>query len=125
MSMPEEGRNVWLFPDGELPEADKDSLYEAHEALIILNTSDKDANMRLTIYFEDREPILGISLMAKARRVKCVRLDKPEQIGNFTIPKHVQYALRLESDVKIVATFGRLDTSSDKLAFYVGIAFSY
>jgi len=123
--MSEEGRKVWLFPDGELPEADESSPYEAHEALIILNTSDKDANMRLAIYFESREPVLGIPLIVKARRVKCIRLDKPEQIGNFTIPKHVQYALRLESDIKIVATFGRLDTSFEKLAYYVCSSYSY
>lgn len=121
----EEGKNIWLFPDGELPEPDKNSAYEAHEALIVLNTSDNDANMKLNIYFSDKEPIVGIPLSVKARRVKCFRLDKPEDIENTIIPKHTQYALRLESDVKISASFGRLDTSSEKLAFYVGTAYSY
>ena len=47
------------------------------------------------------------------------------EIGDVIIPRHTQYALRLESDVKVVITFGRLDTSSEKLAYYVGVAFSY
>ncbi len=121
----EEGKNVWLFPDGELPEPDKDSPYEAHEALIILNTSDKKANIRLTLYFTDKEPVDNIKVSVDARRVKCIRLDKPEQLGGVIIPRHVQYALRLESDVKVAVTFGRLDTSAEKLAFYVGVAYSY
>jgi len=121
----EEGSNVWLFPDGELPEPDKDSPYQAHEALIILNTSDKDAKIKMNIYFADKEPVENIPLEVKAKRVKCLRLDKSEEIGNVIIPRHVQYALRLESDVKVAVTFGRLDTSSEKLAYYVGVAYSY
>jgi hypothetical protein len=121
----EEGKNVWLFPDGELPEPDKDSPYEAHEALIILNTSEKKANIRLSIFFSDREPIVDVGIDVDARRVKCIRMDKPDHLGGVQIPRHVQYALRLESDVKVAVTFGRLDTSSEKLAYYVGAAFSY
>lgn len=121
----EEGRNVWLFPDGELPEPDKDSPYEAHEALIILNTSEKKANINLNIYFSDRDPITGIQIGVEARRVKCIRMDKADQIGGVVIPRHVQYALRLESNIKVAVTFGRLDTSSEKLAYYVATAFSY
>jgi len=121
----EEGKNVWLFPDGELPDIDKDSPYEAHEALMVLNTADKNASIKLNIYFSDQEPVLGIPLSVKARRVRCFRLDNPQDIGGINIPKHVQYALRIESDVKIVATFGRLDTSSERLAYYVGGAYSY
>ncbi|MHB1274950.1 MAG: sensory rhodopsin transducer [Candidatus Humimicrobiaceae bacterium] len=120
----EEGRNVWLFPDGELPEPDMNSLLQAHEALIILNTSGKDAKMKMSLYFTDKDPVENIALEVKAKRVKCIRLDKPEEIGGVKIPYHVQYALRLESDVKVAATFGRLDTSSEKMAFYVGAACS-
>ena len=121
----EEGKNVWLFPDGELPEPSKDSPYQAHEALIVLNTSNKDAHLKMNIYFSDKDPIENIPLEVKAKRVKCIRLDKPEEIGGIKIPLHVQYALRLESDIKIAATFGRLDTSSEKLAYYVGVSYSY
>lgn len=121
----EEGKNVWLFPDGELPEPDKDSPLVAHEALMILNTSEKKADIKLSIYFEDKDPVEDIFIEVGPKRVKCLRLDKAEQIGGVVIPKHVQYALRLESSVKVAATFGRLDTSSEKMAFYVGAAYSY
>ena len=121
----EEGKNVWLFPDGELPIPDKDSELEAHEAIMILNTSSKDANIKLTFYFTNRDPIENINQEVKAKRVKCIRIDHSEEIGGIKIPQREQYALRVESNVKIVATMGRLDTSSSKMAFYVSACYSY
>jgi len=107
----EEGKNIWIFPDGELPQPSKDKgLPEAHEALIVLNTSNNNANLGLTFYFEDVEPIENVNITVKARRVKCIRIDHPEEIGGNVIPFNKQYALRVKSDHKIVATFGRLDT---------------
>ena len=98
---------------------------EAHEALMILNTSSKDANIRLSFYFKDKDPIENIPQIVEARRVKCIRIDHPDEIGGVEIPKSIQYALRVESDVKITATFGRLDTSSEKMAFYTSAWYSY
>jgi len=116
--MTEEGKNVWIFPDGELPVPDSDSDLVAHEALMVLNTSKKVANLRLSFYFEDKDPIENIQVKIESKRVKCIRIDRPEEIGGIQIPKSTQYALRVESDVKITATFGRLDTTSEKMAFY-------
>jgi hypothetical protein len=121
----EEGKNVWLFPDGELPEPDKDSELQAHEAIVILNTSDRDANIKLSFYFANKAPIENISQEIKAKRVKCIRLDHPDEIGGVKLSYHEQYALRLESDVKLVATMGRLDTTSSKMGFYVSACHSY
>jgi hypothetical protein len=120
-----EGKHVWIFPDGELPVPDKKSALQAHEALIVLNTSDRDAKLKLSLYFTDREPVENIRQEVQAKRVKCMRLDRPEEIGGVEIPKRVQYAIRLESDVKVTATFGRLDTTSEKLAYYVSAWHSY
>ncbi len=113
-----EGRKIWIFPDGDLPDKDEKSRFEAHEALMVLNTSDQDAHLALTFYFSDRDPIEGVSQSVKARRVKCIRMDHPDEIGRVRLPFRTQYALRVESDVEVVATFGRLDTGSEKMAFY-------
>jgi hypothetical protein len=120
----EEGKNVWIFPDGDLPKAPTVSGLEAHEALMVLNTSDEDANLKLTIYFSDRDPIENISQVVQANRVKCIRMDHPDEIGGAEIPYRTQYALRVESDVKVVATFGRLDTTSEKMAYYTASCYS-
>lgn len=114
----EEGKNVWLFPDGELPIPDKNSSLEAHEALMILNTNNKEANIKLTFYFSDKDPLETTLIKVKPQRVKCIRIDHPEEIGGIKIPYSTQYALRVESNTKVTATFGRLDTKSDRMAFY-------
>ena len=98
---------------------DKNSKLEAHESIIILNTSNKDANIKISFYFTDKDPIENISKSVKAKRVKCIRIDHSEEIGDVKIPYNKQYAVRVESDVKVVVTFGRLDTTSDKMGFYV------
>jgi hypothetical protein len=113
-----EGRKVWIFPDGDLPEKDEKSRFEAHEALMVLNTSDRDARLQLSFFFSDKDPHEGVAQSVKAKRVKCIRMDHPDEIGGVRLPYRTQYALRVESDVEIVATFGRLDTASEKMAFY-------
>lgn len=123
--MLEEGKNVWIFPDGELPVPDSNSKLVAHEALMILNTSDKDANMKLSFYFEDKGPVEDVLVKVKNKRVKCIRMDHPDEIGGVNLPKRTQYALRVESDIKVTATFSRLDTTSEKMAFYTSAWYSY
>ncbi|MBC7333090.1 MAG: hypothetical protein H5T85_01275 [Actinobacteria bacterium] len=120
-----EGKRIWLFPDGELPVPDENSGLIAHEALVILNTSECDANVKLSFYFENKEPIENVPVVVKAKRVKCVRMDRLEEIGGVKLPYRTQYALRVESDAKIVATFGRLDTASERMAFYTGAWYCY
>lgn len=120
-----EGKNVWIFPDGELPVPDRNSGLEAHEALIVLNTSNNYTNIKLTFYFSDKDPVENIPIKIGAQRVKCIRIDNPNDIGGVKIPYSTQYALKVESDLKVVATFGRLDTTSAKMAFYTGAWFCY
>lgn len=121
----EEGKNVWLFPDGELPKPDKNSKLEAHEALVVLNTSAKDAKIKLSFYFKDKIPIEDINITVKGKRVKCTRMDHPDEIGGVKLSYGTQYALKVESDVKITATFGRIDTTSEKMAFYTSAWHNY
>ncbi len=116
--MPGDGKKLWIFPDGDLPPAgdDTDPL-EGHESLIILNTGDEDADIDMTIYFSDREPETGIEVSVPARRVRVVRMDKPLGDRGFEVPLG-QYALRLQSNVPIVAQIGRADVRQPNLAYY-------
>lgn len=114
----EEGRKIWIFPDGDLPEAELGNPIEAHEALMVLNTSDQKALLQLSFYFSDRDPIENIQQNVEAKRVKCIRMDHPGEIGGVKLPYNTQYALKVQSNIEVVATFGRLDTTSEKMAFY-------
>lgn len=121
--MTQGGAKTWYFPDGDLPEKTEGSM-DAHEALMVLNTSDKTANIKLDFYFSDREPIKDVALTVGAERCVGFRMDIPESIGGVVVPTHTQYGLRLRSDVPVVAQFARLDTTQSNMAYYMNIGHS-
>ncbi len=116
------GKKNWYIADGWIPVAkmNNESGYEGHEALILLNCNDKPAKVYLDIYFEDKDPIEGILVEVAAKRVRCFRLDKPEEIGGVTLGRLYQYSLRIRSEIPIVAQFGRMDVTQPNCS-YIGL----
>ena len=112
----DKGKKQWVYPDLELPPPG-DFPLKRHESLIILNMNDSDASIIITLYFTDKEPVSLPALTVKARRVRCLRLDKEEEIG-IQLPRETQYALRLNADIPVVVQYGRLDTRQQNMAFY-------
>ena len=50
------GKNVWMIADGYMSDTVKGE-YVSHEAICVLNVSGKDANINITLYFENDEPM--------------------------------------------------------------------
>jgi hypothetical protein len=119
-----EGKRIWIFPDGDLPPPGDPGLpIEGHESLIVLNTGDTAAHIEIDVFFTDREPEMGLKVWVPPQRVQCFRLDKPLGDRGFQIP-YGQYALRLRSDVPVVAQIGRADVRQPNLAYYTVIGYS-
>ena len=112
------GAKAWYFPDGYLPEKSAEGKMEAHEALMLFNTNEKEADVLIDVYFSDREPVKEISVKVEPERIKTLRLDHPQDLGGLKIPPLTQYALRIRSNINIVAQFGRLDTTQVNMAYY-------
>ena len=118
-----EGKRTWVFPDGDLPPAGESGLpLEGHESLIVLNTGTMNASIQIDIFFPDRDPEVGLKVAVPARRVQCFRLDKPLGDRGYQIP-FGQYALRLHSDVPVIAQIGRADVRQPNLAYYTILGF--
>lgn len=117
------GARVWCFADGYLPEKGGDGTMEAHESVILLNTGDEPANVKIDFFFENQEPTRDVSIVIGARRIKSVRMDHPAEIGGLCIPTSTQYAILIRSDQKIVAQFGRLETKQANMAYYIGVGY--
>jgi hypothetical protein len=107
------GARTWFFPDGDIPPAGDPP--QGHESLIMLNPTERDAQIVITVYFEDREPQTLTPLTVGAQRVRCIRTNEP--IAGFQIPLG-QYALKLESSEPIVCQIGRMDVRQPNLAYY-------
>lgn len=101
------GKKVWIFPDAELPPKGV-NLIPGHESVIITNTGDEDAQIKVTLFFTDREPE-SFMTSVKARRVRCLRSNEEKDFGKFTADPEEQYAIMLESDVPVVAQYGRAE----------------
>ena len=116
------GSRLWFIADGYLPLPAKTDHagFEGHEAIMILNCGDRPARVLMDVYFEDRDPILEVELSVPARRIKCFRMDHPQEIGGVQIKRLQQYALRFRSDVEVVVQYGRMDIAQDNLA-YIGM----
>lgn len=115
------GHLEWFIPDCYWPEGGTDGPYISHESICVLNTSDKDAHLAFTLYFEDREPIEGFSAVCSARRTHHVRMDRQVSTGGQTVPRGVPYAARVESDVPVFVQYSRCDTTQTQMAFMTAI----
>jgi hypothetical protein len=117
-----EGNYTWVVPDGWLPPEGGEGDMINHESLMIMNTGNESADIKVDIYFADREPVKDLPLTVDAERIKAVRLDLPEELG-FELPRATQYALRIKSNVKVIVQYGRMDVRQPNLAYYCTMAY--
>jgi hypothetical protein len=118
------GKKRWVIAEGYIPPGSTGTSREmvSHEAACILNAGDKNAQISITIYFKDREPVGPYLAEVAARRTLHLRfndLSDPEKI-----PHGVDYSSVIESDVPIVVQHTRLDSRQVALALMSTIAYS-
>jgi hypothetical protein len=97
---------------------------ESHESACLLNVGDHDTIVRLTFFFEAREPEGPIEIVLAARRTRHVRLSDPDQLGGLELPRDVPFAYSAESDAPIVLQHSRLDTSAGAYTLATTIAYA-
>ncbi|MFC9711666.1 sensory rhodopsin transducer [Paenibacillus sp. NPDC056933] len=115
------GRTCWVIPDGYIPPDSSGSL-ESHESICVLNTGTTDAQLQITIYFEDREPLEDIVAVVPARRTKHIRTASLKS-GEQLIPPGVPYAITVSSNVPVIIQYSRLDSTQPELALMSVMAF--
>ena len=118
------GRHRWAIAEGYIPTWSHGPApeFESHETACILNVSETEAHIEITVYFSDREPAGPYRFSVPARRTRHVRfndLSDPEQI-----PRGTDYASLIESDVPIVVQHTRLDSRQAENALLSTIAYS-
>ena len=101
------GKKVWIFPDAELPPVGNNEI-PGHESVIVTNVNGECAHIKITLLYTDRDPV-SFDTEVGAKRVRCLRSNNNEDFCN-NIPKEgEQYAIMLESDVPVVAQYGRAE----------------
>ena len=117
------GRKRWVIAEGYIPGAStgQGRAFESHETACILNAGERDANVRITLFFADREPAGPYRITVPAKRTRHVRfndLSDPERV-----PRDTDYSSVIESDQPIVVQHTRLDSRQAALALLSTMAF--
>jgi Uncharacterized protein conserved in bacteria len=118
------GKKTWVIAEGYIPSYGngKEPEFTSHETACILNASDQDAHIEITLYFTDKAPVGPYKVTVGAQRTKHLRfndLTDPEPV-----PLDTDYASVITSDIPVVVQHTRLDSRQAENALLTTIAFS-
>jgi hypothetical protein len=118
------GRRRWAIAEGYIPEESNGPAPEfiSHETACILNATDDEANVSITIFFSDREPVGPYLMKVASRRTKHVRFN--DLVHPAPVPRGTDFSSVIESDVPIVVQHTRLDSRQSANALLSTIAYS-
>ncbi|HYD67687.1 sensory rhodopsin transducer [Azospirillum sp.] len=118
------GRTRWAIAEGYIPGWSHGPApeMESHETVCILNAGDEDAQVRITVFFEDREPAGPYLFTIPARRTRHLRFN--EMKAPEPVPRETPFASVIESDRPIVVQHTRLDSRQAENALLSTIAYA-
>lgn len=123
-AFPPIGHKRWVIAEGYIPSTSHGPApgMLSHETACVLNVSDEEARLEITIFYADREPSGPYKVLVPARRTRHIRfndLEDPEPV-----PCDTDYASVIESNVPIVVQHTRLDSRQAENALMTTIAFA-
>jgi len=117
------GHTHWAIAEGFIPSHSSfsDPALVSHETACILNAGNTTANVRIIIFYADREPVGPYFVTVAARRTLHLRfndLNDPEPI-----PRDTAYSSVFESNVPIVVQHTRLDSRHAEVSLLSTMAY--
>lgn len=85
-------------------------------------SGDQEANVSITIFFADREPVGPYRLTVAARRTLHLRFNDLKQPE--IVPRDTDYSSVFEFDVPIIVQHTRLDSRSSEIALLSTMAYA-
>lgn len=117
------GKRLWVIPEGYLPPSSHGPSPQltSHEAICVLNIGEQDAQLEITTYFEDREPVGPYRFSVPARRTKHLRINDFE--SPTPVPVDTNFSTVVWSNRPIVVQYTRLDSRQADNALLTTIAY--
>ena len=114
--MPEIGHRRWAIAEGYIPSqsVSQDHALLSHETCCLLNAGHRDAEVEITLYFENRGPAGPYRVKVGTERTLHLRfndLKDPEPV-----PRDTSYSSVIVSNVPIVVQHTRLDSRHPNIA---------
>jgi hypothetical protein len=117
------GRRHWAIAEGYIPgrSTGPEPQMTSHETICVLNTGDRDAQVMVTIYFAERDPVGPYRFTVGARRTRHVRFN--DLTDPAPVPRDTDFASLIESDEPVVVQHTRLDSRQAENALITTIAY--
>lgn len=122
--MPEIGHRRWAIPEGYIPSGSvsQDHALVSHEACCLLNAGRENAEIEITLYFTNREPVGPYKVSLGAERTLHLRFN--DLSDPAPVPRDASYASVIESSVPIVVQHTRLDSRHPNIALLSTVAYA-
>ena len=116
------GRTQWAIPEGYIPAESTAPTPElvSHETVCILNATEERANVEITLYFSDRDPVGPYERTVDAERTEHIQFN---DLADPEVPRGEGFASVVESDVPVVCQHTRLDSRQAENALLSTMAF--
>jgi hypothetical protein len=117
------GATHWAIAEGYIPEGSHGPQPQmtSHETACILNTNQNDAQVEITLYFSDRDPVGPYRLTVPAQRTRHIRFNDLQDPA--PVPRDTEYASVITADIPIVVQHTRLDSRQAELALLSTVAY--
>jgi hypothetical protein len=118
------GHKRWVIAEGFIPPTSTgpEPAMLSHETACVLNVSNEDARLEITIFFADDEAVGPYKILVPARRTKHIRFNDLNDPA--PIPRGKDYASVIESNVPVVVQHTRLDSRQAENALMTTIAYA-
>ena len=104
------GNHRWYIADAYIPPLSTPPAV-SHESICVLNESDANAELTLTVYYADREPEESDVIVVPARRDMHMRTSIPDQVGGLQLRSDVPYGIVIASDAMLHIQYSRCDST--------------
>src|SRR5437868_13122031 len=103
------GHRIWAIAEGYIPNDNgpKDPKFISHETACLFNPSNRDAHVRITIFYTEHEPTGPYNIVVPGRRTRHVRFNDLHDPA--PVPRDTDFLSLIESDIPIVVQHTRLD----------------
>ncbi|HZH73317.1 MAG TPA: sensory rhodopsin transducer [Mariniphaga sp.] len=117
------GYKKWVIPGGYIPFATNGREPEllSQDKISILNLNKEPTTIRMTVYYQEEEPVSGYPLEIKGMRVKKFRVN--DLIDPFPVVLEKEYSLIIEADKPVVVQFLKMNTGHKNVAMLGTIAY--
>jgi len=104
------GHRRWAIAEGYIPgnSVSQDHALVSHETICLLNAGDRDAEVAITLYFKDRDPVGPYDVTVGARRTLHLRFN--DLTDPAPVPRDTDFSSVIEASEPIVVQHTRLDS---------------